>query len=339
MTRVGFYNPTQFNIMSSTILLIILVVCALLVCSLLVIYGKGKLNQANNIIIEKTHQQNQVKLLQQKIFNLNQNIQILQKQQKDRQAQLQNLDLKIKLKRQSVQKDYTAEKQIIKNQLEQFKKVSKQAASNYIDILQKDYQHAEAAHKQQITKLQAEYNRASADLQVLKDTRKAAFEALLKEQEIKENKENYSLIPSKNDLQDIYTLEHIKAGLHKPRILSMLIWQTYWQPLAKKQFPIILQDKTKTGIYKITNTQNDQCYIGQSLNIYKRWCDHCKAGLGIDTPVGNKLYQSMQKTGLEYFTFELLCECPKEELDEKEKYFIELYQSDLYGFNGTKGNK
>lgn len=55
MTRVGFYNPTQFDIMSSTILLIILVVCALLVCSLLVIYGKGKLNQANNIIIEKTH--------------------------------------------------------------------------------------------------------------------------------------------------------------------------------------------------------------------------------------------------------------------------------------------
>ena len=55
--------------------------------------------------------------------------------------------------------------------------------------------------------------------------------------------------------------------LAKPRILSMLIWQTYWQPLAKKQFPLILQDKTKCGIYKITNQLTDESYIGQSVNI------------------------------------------------------------------------
>ena len=119
----------------------------------------------------------------------------------------------------------------------------------------------------------------------------------------------------------------------------MLIWQTYWQPLAKKKFPIILQDKTKIGIYKITNTQTDESYIGQSIDVYKRWCEHCKAGVGIDTPPGNKLYRAMQDDGLENFTFELLCECPKESLNEKEKFFIELYQSDTFGYNSTSGNK
>lgn len=78
----------------------------------------------------------------------------------------------------------------------------------------------------------------------------------------------------------------------------MLIWQYYFQPIAKKQFPIILQGNTKIGIYKITNINTDQAYVGQSLDIYKRWTDHCKAGLGIDTPVGNKLYQSMLSEGL-----------------------------------------
>ena len=78
----------------------------------------------------------------------------------------------------------------------------------------------------------------------------------------------------------------------------MLIWQTYFQPLAKKQFPIILQDKTRMGIYKITNLKTDECYIGQAVDIYKRWCDHCKAGLGIDTPVNNKLYKAIQEYGL-----------------------------------------
>ena len=123
----------------------------------------------------------------------------------------------------------------------------------------------------------------------------------------------------------------------------MLIWQTYWQPIAKEKFPLILQGKEKTGIYKITNIITNESYIGQSLNVYKRFCDHCKAGLGIDTPVGNKLYKAMQEEGLENFTFELLCECSSNDLNNKEKEFIELYQADLYGYNGnsgiTKGNK
>ena len=210
---------------------------------------------------------------------------------------------------------------------------------NYVANLEKAYENADAGYAEKVSKLQQEYTETAASLNTLKETRKAAYEAILKQKEIKQNKDNYRLLPSSNDLEDIYTLEHIKAGLHKPRILSMLIWQTYYQPIAKKQFPIILKDKTKTGIYKITNIHNDLCYIGQAVDIYKRWNDHCKAGLGIDTPVGNKLYKAMKADGLENFTFELLVECPPEELNEKEKYFIELYQSDLYGYNSQAGNK
>ena len=177
------------------------------------------------------------------------------------------------------------------------------------------------------------------ELDELKATRAAAHEALLKEQEIKDNKDNYRLLPSEADLADSRRLELVKKELNKPRILCMLIWQTYWQPIAKKQFPQIIQAKTKCGIYKITNIITDECYIGQSVDIYKRWCDHCKCGLGIDTPPGNKLYKSIQQYGLDNFTFEVLDECSSSELNEKEKYFIELYQADTFGYNSTKGNK
>ena len=167
-------------------------------------------------------------------------------------------------------------------------------------------------------------------------TRAAARQALQREQEVKDNKDNYRLIPTQNDLDDIHRLELVKRELHKPRILSMLIWQSFWQPLAKVKFPQILQDKTKCGIYKITNTETDECYIGQSVDIDKRWKDHCKCGLGIDTPVGNKLYKAIQEYGLEQFTFEILAECPREELDEKEKYFIKLYEADTFGYNSKE---
>ena len=215
--------------------------------------------------------------------------------------------------------------------------IANEAYSNYVKILETSYKDREQQYDINIARLKEDIRLTQQELTKLKETRAAAHEALLKEQEIKENKDNYKLSPSQADLADARRLEIVKRELNKPRILSMLIWQTYWQPLAKKQFPLILQDKTKCGIYKITNLITDECYIGQAVDIYKRWNEHCKCGLGIDTPPGNKLYKAIQEYGLENFTFELLTECSASELNEKEKYFIELYQSNTFGYNGNKG--
>jgi hypothetical protein len=54
-------------------------------------------------------------------------------------------------------------------------------------------------------------------------------------------------------------------------------------------------------------------------------------------PQGNQLYAAMQEYGLDSFSFELLLECTPKELNEKEKYFIQLYNSDAIGYNGNKG--
>ena len=231
----------------------------------LCIFGGYTLYKANQIKITKIHQQSEVDLLNIRVNAFKQQLETLRIEQSQKKKEIEELEEKIKNRRLQVEKDYTIEKELVQNQLKDFKKVTQQAADIYFENLQKDYEHAEAAHKQHLNKLQAEYNRATADLRVIKETRQAAYEALLRENQIKQNKDNYRLKPSRQDLEDIATLEHIRHTLHKPRILSMLMWQTYWQPLAKKQFPIILQDKTKVGIYKITSIKTDQAYIGQSL--------------------------------------------------------------------------
>lgn len=64
-----------------------------------------------------------------------------------------------------------------------------------------------------------------------------------------------------------------------------------------------------------------------------------KCGLGIDTPANNSLYQDMQKIGIDNFTFELLESCSAQDLDEKESFYINLYDSKNYGYNNTIGNK
>ena len=293
-------------------------------------------NQLIQDIKNLSQQKNDKKLL---LNNINIEIINSKKTIEEKKEQIKYINSTIEEKRHQAKNIYQEEVKKTKAEIEQYKNAVNQAANTYIDNIQKQYEHAEAAHAQKMASLKAEQTAAAAALNTIKETRKAAYEALLKEKEIKQNKDNYRLAPTTSDLQDIHSLQNIKKSLHKPRILSMLIWQTYWQPLAKEKFPIILQDKTKTGIYKITNIETNQSYIGQSLDIYKRWSDHCKAGLGIDTPAGNKLYKAMQQYGLDSFTFEILCECPKEELNEKEKYFISLYQADTYGYNGNAGNK
>ena len=131
----------------------------------------------------------------------------------------------------------------------------------------------------------------------------------------------------------------MKSQLHNPRILNMLIWSTYFQKPMTNLCNNIVGTEIKCGIYKITNQLNDMCYIGQSVNISDRWKQHAKCGLGIDTPQSNKLYQAMIENGLWNFSFEILEECSREELNNKEKYYIQLYQSKEYGYNAQKGNE
>ena len=91
-----------------------------------------------------------------------------------------------------------------------------------------------------------------------------------------------------------------------------------------------------TGIYKITNQINNKVYIGQSVNIKKRFNQHkCAARDGENS----YFYQALRKYGVENFSFEVLEECPKEKLNEREIYWIEYFHSTdrSKGYNISRG--
>lgn len=204
-------------------------------------------------------------------------------------------------------------------------------------VQEQDRMAQEATNK--IEDLKSEIEEQEKELNKLREMRKATIAAQLKEEEIKKQKDFYCLSIAITDKQDIQILEDVKHRLTNPRILSMLIWSTYFQKKMTTLCNNILGTSIVTGIYKITNQENDKCYIGQSVDVAKRWKDHAKCGLGIDTPVGNKLYQDMKNFGIWNFSWELLEECSREQLNDKERYYINLYQSKDYGYNTTKGNK
>ena len=218
----------------------------------------------------------------------------------------------------------------------------KQIAEDNENKLKEEYNKTAQKYKNELSYIKetcdAEKALIEFDLESLKQTRHIAIELWRKQEQDKNQLDGYKLNITAQDKKDIQLLQNIQLQFSHPRVISKLIWQTYFQPLAKQQFIMILGNTTKCGIYKITNILDNKCYIGQSVDIYKRWCDHCKCGCGMDTPKNNKLYAAMLKDGLENFTFELLEECPKEELNKKEAFYINLYESNDYGYNITKGN-
>jgi group I intron endonuclease len=116
-----------------------------------------------------------------------------------------------------------------------------------------------------------------------------------------------------------------------------LIYDVYVSKSVQEMVKRILQGGAPSGIYKITRIKTGEVYIGKSTNIKDRWIQHCKTVYGAGTIAHSILHTTMQKDGLENFTFELVEEVPKDKLTEREKYWINFYGSKEYGLNERNG--
>lgn len=93
-------------------------------------------------------------------------------------------------------------------------------------------------------------------------------------------------------------------------------------------------------IYKITNTINNKVYIGQTVNIEKRFKQHIRASQNKTCEeYNNLLYNAFRKYGIDNFTIENMGFY--EDYNEKEKEFIALFNSNnpQYGYNILEGGE
>lgn len=94
------------------------------------------------------------------------------------------------------------------------------------------------------------------------------------------------------------------------------------------------------GIYKFENKINHNIYIGQSIDIERRYKDHLVRAKNLhagNTEFDSPLHHAIRKYGIENFDFTIIEECKKEQLNDRERYWIEYYDSYKKGYNCTTG--
>lgn len=86
-------------------------------------------------------------------------------------------------------------------------------------------------------------------------------------------------------------------------------------------------------IYIITDNTNNKNYIGQtSIDVDARLDEH------LSNENSSVLYRAIKEHGWKNFSVKELESVPFNELDDKEKYWIEYYKSDKYGYNENPTN-
>ena len=88
------------------------------------------------------------------------------------------------------------------------------------------------------------------------------------------------------------------------------------------------------GIYKFQNKITCQVYIGQSTNLEERYRKHIRDGNLYNT---NKFYKAVEQWGWDNFSYEVIELCDRNELNDREKFWINYYDSFRHGYNMTKG--
>lgn len=203
------------------------------------------------------------------------------------------------------------------------------AQSEYLDTLHE----LMMSFQENIQTKRLELSEVESVLANMQSLTNAAVEANKRAHEMAEKANFYRLVLSEEDVREIERLREVTPYLRDSEPLNKVIWKVYYENPYTDMIGRVVGKGVHTGIYKITNLKNGMCYIGQAANIADRWKQHIKRGIGAETPTRNKLYPAMLATGVENFTFEIVEECDRTKLNEREDYWQNYFKAKEFGYS------
>lgn len=235
-----------------------------------------------------------------------------------------------KLKTQEMEHSYEEKERQVR---QGYQRLSLKSSNKFQEELQKMSINFEEAKKNK----QAELDKVISELTDYQKKQEAVGQEILRQRKIQEQEEFYKISLEKADIEDIQVLRSIEPKLNNKNNLNKMIYDNYCSKSVQAMVKRVLNGVAPSGIYKITRLKTGEIYIGKSTNVKERWVQHCKTAFHVGTIAHSILHTTMEKDGIENFTFELIEEVPKDKLTEREKYWINFYKSKEYGLNERKG--
>lgn len=150
-------------------------------------------------------------------------------------------------------------------------------------------------------------------------------QAILRNKELKEKSDFYSIQVSDNDKDDIKVLQSMDLRLHNRDVIPKLIWELFIRRPALEMIKRVTGGRKVGGIYKITNKETGEAYIGKTTDFSTRWQNHLKTTVGLEGAARTTLHNRLAQDGIWNYTFEILEEVDKEKQSEREAFYIDLY--------------
>lgn len=192
-------------------------------------------------------------------------------------------------------------------------------------------------YQKELDEKSTELRELSAEVNEYRDKRRAINEEILRSRAINEQQDFYRIQLDNDSKNDMELINSIRPRLRKFATLNKLIYDNYISKPAKEMVKRVLSGKDPSGIYKVTNIETHEIYIGKSTTVASRWINHIKSAEGLEGVADSQFQRALRDYGIENFTWELLEEVPKDKLTNKEKYWIEFYDSKKYGYNERLG--
>ena len=245
-------------------------------------------------------------------------------------SKLKEIDSSIEEQRQKRQED-------LDNDFNTRKELMEKA----LDEIQAECEKQEKAFKDATNQVYMECNDKVSHYMVWTESMKEKFESIqriLRQYDAEQQAKLFYTIQLPEEFQeDIeFLLTTVANKVQHPDIISKLVWAEYVKPNLDETFKRI-EIKPEAGIYKLTSLLNGKCYIGKSTNVKNRIADHFKSVVGIKSIADQAVHHAILKEGFWNWQIEVITYCDKERLNELEKYYIEFFDAQTYGYNKTQG--
>ena len=201
------------------------------------------------------------------------------------------------------------------------------------EVFEANVEHFKVEYEDVVKALMEEFEGLSNNITILRATNDAAIAAAKRAEEMKDSQNYYRIQLSAADIKEIELLRSIEPHLRDKEPLNKVIWKVYYEKPTADMVGRVVGSGIHTGIYKITDIESGKCYVGQAANIADRWKQHIKRGVGAEAPTRNKLYPAMNSIGPENFTFEIIEECSRAALDEREDYWQDYFKAKEFGYS------